>query len=174
MISQKPAEARQILLSHPPFAFAVVQSLMTLGMINQDTIKKIVQFPTNPNPQLGQMPPMKPNLGVPIPNNPPIGIVPPIHFNPNTMMQPNIPPPAIGAFPPQMNQPLPFPPQGVPPVGFPQMPMNQPVPDQAILLQLLSLPQEKIDLLPFDQRQTILQLKQMVGGVPPMQPPRGY
>lgn len=154
-VTQNPEQGRQLLVASPPLAFMTLQAQALLGMINQQTVQKILSSRTQP-PQ--PVPTPAPSM---VPQQ-----VPPVMMPPQ--MQPGLMPMMPGMMPPGM-VPGGFP--GFVPPGMPAQPM-MPQPTQVpgipelpeqhkqLLQQIFSMTPESIEKLPPDQKLQVQQLRQ--------------
>eukprot|EP01116_Phalansterium_solitarium_P004141 TRINITY_DN15039_c0_g1_i1.p1 TRINITY_DN15039_c0_g1~~TRINITY_DN15039_c0_g1_i1.p1 ORF type:complete len:377 (-),score=102.32 TRINITY_DN15039_c0_g1_i1:160-1290(-) len=179
IIQQNSDQARQILLSNPPLAYALLQAQAMLGMINMQTVQKLLlamqqqqqqmpapaappqQMPPQP-PMMAQQPPvMQPGF----PGGPPPGF--PGGLPPPPQQPPPLPMGFPGGPPPQFAGMPPAPPMGPAAGAFlPNMPTGTDaasLEQQAMLLQqVVNLTPEMISTLPPEQREQIQQLRQQL------------
>jgi len=165
VVQQNPDQARQLLLGNPHFAYALLQAEYLLGMINVQTVQKLIaktqQLP--PRPMGGPIPPMQGILPTGVPMNPPL------------LPTPNFQPPPVQFQPVPMKTPNPYQPpqQTIPDQYIAQAFGDVQLQDQQkeLLQQVVNLTPEQIEALPPEQRQQVQQLRQtLLGGFAPNMP----
>ncbi|KAL8782615.1 MAG: hypothetical protein Q9213_005247 [Squamulea squamosa] len=151
-----PTKATELLRQAPQLSFAIFQAMLLMGLVDTTVLASVVEQAAQPPPQPPQNVAPPPNMP---PSRPPPGYQPP-------------PPPPAGQYgqynmpghvptPPVHNQPYQPPPTHQPPPP----PHQQPPPPQAgidreaVLKQVLAMPQHEIDALPPPQRDQIMELK---------------
>jgi cleavage stimulation factor subunit 2 len=151
-IQSNPDQARQLLLSHPPLAYALLQAQALLGMIQIHTVQKILS--KNPSAM---------NIGGTTGISSPIGInsmptlgVPTVIANPAPTPTPPLIPTMTPTYGGSLFSPGIMPFQTSTPITSLSLTEEQ----QKQLLQVMSLTQEQIDQLSPEQRQQVQQLRQ--------------
>jgi len=134
MTDQSPEQARQLLMSNPQFAFALLQAQVILGMVDPRVVQQLLQGTIPPS---GSTP-----SAMSIPSNFPPAPQPPSQGPPHLGVPPQ-------AFP--VNAPTPQPQMFVPPQH-----------SQQLLQQVLQLTPQQIDNLPPVQRAQVKQLQEQL------------
>ncbi|KAL8697778.1 MAG: hypothetical protein Q9201_006937 [Fulgogasparrea decipioides] len=144
-----PAKATELLRQAPQLSFAIFQAMLLMGLVDTAVLASVVEQAAQPPPQSQ-------------PNNAPPPNMPPSRGPPQGYHAPPPPPqqqygqygmPGHVPTPPVPSQPYqPPPPQQQPPQ---QMGIDR----EALLKQVLAMPQHEIDLLAQPQRDQIMQLK---------------
>jgi cleavage stimulation factor subunit 2 len=139
LVTGDPAKATELLRQAPQLSYAIFQALLLMGLVDSNHIASVV----NESQQQAAAPPPVPTPKQQMPARP---VQPPYGYAPT--------PPMGGGYapPPQPT------PQQVPP---PQAPPSQ----EALLKQVLSLPQAQIDALPPAERAQIMALRQQFAQV---------
>lgn len=161
MSNNDPGQVTQLLQQQPQLAYAVFQALLLMGLVDTSILGQLVS--TGQQAQAPQPPPQPTSA----PYQPP-----PQQFHPPPPQQPP-------QFPPHFQQ---QPMMGTPPVhshGYPpppipqhlQKPPNFSAQEWESVRQVCSLPQQQIDSLDPNQRNSLMQLRQSYGHYfPQMQP----
>lgn len=143
LVTADPAKATQLFSTQPQLAYAIFQALLLLKLVDPQILAAILQAPVPP-----------PQQAIP-PQAPPQQYAPPTHQGYPHM------PPQYGNVPTPQNA-APYQP---PPSAPPPMQQQPPAPDRnALVQQLMALPQSEIDKLPPDQRVQIMTLRSQYGG----------
>lgn len=159
-----PAKATELLHQAPQLSYAIFQALLLMGLVSTDALASVVEGASNvaPVPAVPlPVPTSQPNYALPPPGSYPPGYPPP---PPHMSGQLGIPigtPPYHG----QAYQPPPPPVQQRPPPqqAAPQA-SAQVLPDtEALMQQVLAMPQEVIDSLPPADRAQLLALRASYG-----------
>jgi cleavage stimulation factor subunit 2 len=150
------AKATELLHQAPQLSYAIFQALLLMGLVSTEALGSVVEAastaPPIPPPQQQQQ-----AYPVPAPGNYPPGFPPPPpHMSGQLGMQMGTPPvQGQGLYPP------PPPLQRAPP---PQQQQAQALPDtDALMQQVLAMPQELIDSLPPGDRAQIMALRASYG-----------
>ncbi|PRP84684.1 cleavage stimulation factor, 3' pre-RNA, subunit 2, 64kDa [Planoprotostelium fungivorum] len=163
LVQQNPDQARSILNEKPQLAYALLRSQAILGMINAQTVQKLVT-------PVAQQPPMNMTSNPPIipgvnPMNPtPHMPVPPGNMN---MMMGGMPNPGYPPAGPVLYNGgnTSYPPQ---PHNFTPAPFNAPPlidqQQQQLIQTVMAMSQEQIDALPLEQRTAVQAIKQHLAG----------
>jgi len=157
-----PAKATELLHQAPQLSYAIFQALLLMGLVSTEALSSVVEAASTAPPaaaNLLQAPAAQPNYSVPPPGSYPAGFPPP---PPHMSGQLGIP---IGT-PPYHGQTYPPPPP--PTAQRPQQPSAAPgaqaLPDtDALMQQVLAMPQEVIDSLPPADRAQLLALRASFG-----------
>ncbi|KAL8839943.1 MAG: hypothetical protein Q9180_004072 [Flavoplaca navasiana] len=155
-----PTKATELLHQAPQLSFAIFQAMLLMGLVDTTVLASVVE-------QAAQPPPQPPQNIAPPPSMPPSR--PPQGYQP-----PPLPPGQYGQYgmpghvptPPAQNQPYPPPPihqQPPPPHQQPPQPPGG-IDREAVLKQVLAMPQHEIDALPPPQRDQIMELKRTLAG----------
>ncbi|KAI4273206.1 MAG: hypothetical protein LQ337_004794 [Flavoplaca oasis] len=155
-----PTKATELLHQAPQLSFAIFQAMLLMGLVDTTVLASVVE-------QAAQPPPQPPQNIAPPPSMPPSR--PPQGYQP-----PPLPPGQYGQYgmpghvptPPSQNQPYPPPPihqQPPPPHQQPPQPPGG-IDREAVLKQVLAMPQHEIDALPPPQRDQIMELKRTLAG----------
>ncbi|MCJ1406157.1 hypothetical protein MMC19_000222 [Ptychographa xylographoides] len=167
LVMGDPNKATELLKQAPQLSYAIFQALLLMGLVDTSVLSSVVEQAAQP------VPPPAPTPLQQIPARPVQGYQPP----PPQQQQPQQ----------QQQQQYQPPPQQTPHPGYPQIPgqgyaptppiqqqayqppPQQPVPPaqqdpNALLQQVLAMPQFEVDKLPQAERQQIMQLKQQFGG----------
>ncbi|KAL8999790.1 MAG: hypothetical protein Q9169_001463 [Polycauliona sp. 2 TL-2023] len=155
-----PAKATELLHQAPQLSFAIFQAMLLMGLVDTNVLASVVE-------QAAQPPPQPPQNIAPPPNMPPSR--PPQGYQPLP-----VPPGQYGQYgmpghvptPPAHNQPYPPPPMHQQPPPPHQQPPQPPgsIDRDAVLKQVLAMPQHEIDVLPPAQRDQIMELKRTLAG----------
>jgi len=152
LVTTDPGKATALLQQAPQLSYAIFQALLLMGLVSTDALSSVVEqasAPTAPPPSIQTQAPTPQSVQYPPPPVP----VPGQGFPPG--FPPSLPTGQIGT-PPQHGVPYPPPPQRAPqPVAPPAV---QPDND-ALMQQVLAMPQSLIDQLPPADRAQILALK---------------
>ncbi|KAN0121955.1 hypothetical protein V8E51_000281 [Hyaloscypha variabilis] len=150
------AKATELLHQAPQLSYAIFQALLLMGLVSTEALGSVVEAASQPPPmQTPQQ--QQPAYQVPPPSNYPPGFPPPPpHMSGQLGMQMGTPPQGQGLYPP------PPPPQRAPPPQ--QQQPQQALPDtDALMQQVLAMPQEVIDQLPPNDRAQIMTLRATYG-----------
>ncbi|KAL8817041.1 MAG: hypothetical protein Q9223_004053 [Gallowayella weberi] len=153
-----PTKATELLRQAPQLSFAIFQAMLLMGLVDTTVLASVVEQAAQPPPQQQQPPPQ---------NTAPPPTLPPSRPPPQAYQPPPPPPPTTGQYGQYGGMPgsVPTPPihhQAYPP---PHQQQQQPAPQpggidrEAVLKQVLAMPQHEIDLLPPAQRDQIMELK---------------
>ncbi|KAL9627229.1 MAG: hypothetical protein Q9204_006719 [Flavoplaca sp. TL-2023a] len=155
-----PTKATELLHQAPQLSFAIFQAMLLMGLVDTTVLASVVE-------QAAQPPPQPPQNIAPPPSMPPSR--PPQGYQP-----PPLPPGQYGQYgmpghvptPPAQNQPYPPPPTHQQPPPPHQQPSQPPggIDREAVLKQVLAMPQHEIDALPPPQRDQIMELKRTLAG----------
>jgi cleavage stimulation factor subunit 2 len=147
-----PAKATELLHQAPQLSYAIFQALLLMGLVSTDALSSVVEAASSA-PAPAPVPPPMQNQQYPVAVPAPGGFAPGYPPPPPHMSGPmgGTPPvPGRAAYPP------PPPPQVQPP--------QQALPDaEALMQQVLAMPQEVIDSLPPADRQQIMALRASYG-----------
>ncbi|KAL9047014.1 MAG: hypothetical protein Q9214_000300 [Letrouitia sp. 1 TL-2023] len=150
LVMGDPAKATELLKQAPQLSYAIFQALLLMGLVDTSVLRNVVEQAGQPSqPQAQPPPPQMP------PSRAPQGYPPPQQYPQYSMPAQHIPTPPVHSQPyqpPPIQQP---PPQ--------QQPQQQPTQEE-LLKQVLAMPQHEIDMLPPDQRNQIMALKQSLAG----------
>ncbi|KAL8733440.1 MAG: hypothetical protein Q9166_002066 [cf. Caloplaca sp. 2 TL-2023] len=152
-----PTKATELLRQAPQLSFAIFQAMLLMGLVDTAVLASVVE-------QAAQPPPQPPHNNAPPPNmppsRPPQGYQPPPpppgQYAPYGGMPGHVATPPIGH---QQYQPPPMPQQPPPPPQQQPPPQQASIDREAVLKQVLAMPQHEIDLLPPPQRDQIMELK---------------
>ncbi|KAH8676524.1 hinge domain of cleavage stimulation factor subunit 2-domain-containing protein [Tricladium varicosporioides] len=153
-----PAKATELLHQAPQLSYAIFQALLLMGLVSTESLQSVVQSAAPEAPPAAVAPPpvqtpYQPPGGAYPPGFPP----PPPHMSGQLGMQMGTPPVQNHVYPPP-----PAPVQARPPPV--QQQAAPPAPDtDALLQQVLSLPQEVIDSLPPDERAQLMAIRASAG-----------
>ncbi|KAH6675815.1 hinge domain of cleavage stimulation factor subunit 2-domain-containing protein [Halenospora varia] len=153
-----PAKATELLHQAPQLSYAIFQALLLMGLVSTESLQAVVQSAAPEAPPAAVAPPpvqtpYQPPAGGYPPGFPP----PPPHMSGQLGMQMGTPPVQNHVYPPP-----PAPVQARPPPV--QQQAAPPAPDtDALLQQVLSLPQEVIDSLPPDERAQLMAIRASAG-----------
>lgn len=150
-----PTKATELLHQAPQLSFAIFQAMLLMGLVDTTVLASVVEQAAQPLPQ--QPPNLAPPSNMP-PARPPQGHQPP-PLPPGQYGQYSMP--GHAPTPPIHNQPY-QPPQmhQQPPPPHQQPPQQQAGIDrEAVLKQVLAMPQHEVDALPPPQRDQIMELK---------------
>ncbi|KAL8644991.1 MAG: hypothetical protein Q9226_007499 [Calogaya cf. arnoldii] len=149
-----PTKATELLHQAPQLSFAIFQAMLLMGLVDTNVLASVVEQAAQPPPQ------------------PPQNIALPPTMPPSRLPQGYQPPPPPGQYgqygmsghvptPPVHHQPYPPPPMHQQPsLPHQQAPQQQAGIDrEAVLKQVLAMPQHEIDALPPPQRDQIMELK---------------
>lgn len=138
LVSTDPNTATALLRQAPQLSYAIFQALLLMGLVKADTLSSVVESAAvAPPPAPAQAPPTHQYTPAPAPGYPPAAYPPAGHVNT----------PPIGGMP------YPPPVQQAPPAAAAQ-------PDaDALIQQVLAMPQEVIDQLAPAERQQLLALR---------------
>lgn len=154
LTSTDPAKATELLQQAPQLSYAIFQALLLMGLVSTEALSSVVeaaaaQPATIPPPQQSYAPP--PQGSYP-PGFPP----PPPHMSGQLGMSMGTPPvQGHGSYPP-------------PPMQHRAIPAQQPAPQalpdsDALMQQVLAMPQELIDSLPPADRAQLMALRASYG-----------
>lgn len=148
LTSTDPAKATELLHQAPQLSFAIFQALLLMGLVSPSALEGVVEAAVA---QPSTIPPPQQSYGVPPPGSYPPGFPPPPpHMAGQLGMQ-------VGTPPVQVQHAYPPPPQRAPP---PQQAPPQVLPDaEALIQQVMAMPQELIDQLPPAERAQIMQIR---------------
>ncbi|KAH6643584.1 hinge domain of cleavage stimulation factor subunit 2-domain-containing protein [Boeremia exigua] len=132
LVMTDPAKATELLRQAPQLAYAIFQSLLLLNLVDESMLSRVVE------------------TGAPAPAPVP----------PQPQPTPVARPPTNYAMPPGYPQAVPTPPQMQPYAQPPQAP--PPMDNSALYAQVMALQPEQIAQLPPDQRNQIMQIRQMI------------
>ena len=150
LATNEPARAAELLKQAPQLSYAIFQALLLMNLVDSSLIKSIVEQsapvpgPINPTPAPPAMPPTA------MPSRP-LQAPPPQMTQFAGYGQPSVPTPPVQQ---QMYQ-------APPPAQTPAIPPGQ----EALIRQLLTMPQTDIDKLPPNERQQVMILRQQYGGM---------
>lgn len=150
LTSTDPAKATELLHQAPQLSYAIFQALLLMGLVSTDALSSVVEAATTAPPPV---PIPQQNYPVPPPGSYPPGFPPPpSHMSGQLGTQMGTPPIQGHAYPP------PPPPQQRPP------PQQAPLSDtDALMQQVLAMPQDVIDSLPPADRAQIMALRASYG-----------
>jgi cleavage stimulation factor subunit 2 len=149
LASTDPAKATELLHQAPQLSYAIFQALLLMGLVSTEALSSVVEAASAPPPVAAQQYP-------PPPGNYPPGFPPPPPHMSGQLAMPMGTPPVQGHGlypppPPQQRAPAPQPPP-------------QALPDtEALMAQVLAMPQEVIDSLPPADRAQLLALRASYG-----------
>lgn len=157
LVIQDPEKSTQLFSSAPQLSYAIFQALLLMGLVDTSVLASVVeqaaqpapvpapvqQIPTRPPPQYQA--PAPPQQYQPPPQ--------PTPYQPYQQMPGHMP----VATPPVMQQ-------GFPPPPPVQQPQQVPVGQEALLRQVLDMPQAEVDRLAPTEREQIMTLKRQFGG----------
>jgi len=141
----EPARATELLRQQPQLSYAIFQALILMNLVDHKILTQVMDQPQARPPTAVAQPPQIPQHQQPLHSFPP----PPQQYG-------GYPPP-IPARPPQYGLPPPLQHTQVPP---PAQQQPQPVDQQQLLQQILSMDQRTIDSLPPTERQQVMALRQ--------------
>ncbi|RDW85182.1 hypothetical protein BP6252_02772 [Coleophoma cylindrospora] len=150
LTSADPAKATELLNQAPQLSYAIFQALLLMGLVSTEALSSVVEAaaaaPTPaPQPAYAIPPPGSYSAGFP---------PPPPHMSGQLGAQIGTPPPNYGqAYPAP-------PPQRAPPAATPQPALSE---TDALMQQVLAMPQELIDSLPPAERAQLLALRAQFG-----------
>ncbi|KAI4241246.1 MAG: hypothetical protein L6R40_004662 [Gallowayella cf. fulva] len=152
-----PTKATELLRQAPQLSFAIFQAMLLMGLVDTAVLASVVEQAAQPPPQPPQNTVPPPNLP---PSRPPQGYQPPPapsgQYGQYGGMPGAVPTPPVhhqAYQPPPMQQQQPPPPHQQPPQH------QGGIDREAVLKQVLAMPQHEIDLLPPAQRDQIMELK---------------
>lgn len=154
LVMGDPAKATELLKQAPQLSYAIFQALLLMGLVDTSALSSVIQEasqPAQPPPQQ-QIPPPRPTpvgYGQPPPPQQQYGQYqppPPSHLLDPRMAHVPTPPVQGGMYQPPPQQ------QAPPPQVSPEQ--------QALIQQVLAMPQAQIDMLGPTERAQIMQLKQ--------------
>ncbi|KAE8449413.1 hypothetical protein EG329_008314 [Mollisiaceae sp. DMI_Dod_QoI] len=151
------AKATELLHQAPQLSYAIFQALLLMGLVSTEALSSVVEAASTAPPPPVPTPQQQQAYQAPQPGNYPPGYPPPPpHMSGQMGMQMGTPPvPGQGLYPPP-------PPQRVPPPQ--QQAPQQQLPDtDALMQQVLAMPQEVIDSLPPADRAQLLALRASFG-----------
>jgi cleavage stimulation factor subunit 2 len=161
LVSTDQAKATELLRQAPQLSYAIFQALLLMGLVSTDALSSVVEQATaapTPAPPVSVQAPTPQNYAIPIPGQGgfPPGFPPP---PPQYAAQTGTPPLGMGypPPPPPFQQPIQ---QRATPV---QAPAADPATD-ALIQQVMSMPQSLIDQLPPAEREQLLALRRSFGG----------
>lgn len=140
MSREDPDRATLLLKQAPALTYAITQILILMKLTDQNTLASVIQQTAT---QQAPRPAPPPSVQPPHPSYPPYGAPPPQQYV--------APTPPVGA-PYQPPQPQ-----------APQQSSGDPARD-ALIAQVMAMPQEQIDALPPNDRAQIMMLRQQLGG----------
>jgi len=157
LVLQDPDKATQLFSSAPQLSYAIFQALLLMGLVDTSVLGAVVEQAAQPapTPTPVQQMPSRPNPQYP-PQAPPQQYPPPPQatpYPPYHQMQGHMP----VATPPIMQHAFPPP----PPV---QQTQQAPAGQEALLRQVLDMPQAEVDKLAPTEREQIMALKRQFGG----------
>ncbi|KAI4113617.1 MAG: hypothetical protein LQ338_008147 [Usnochroma carphineum] len=167
LATNDPAKATELLRQAPQLSFAIFQAMLLMGLVDPAVLASVVeQAAQPPQPQPQPQPQAPPPQAAPLPNNMPPSRGPP----PQGYHQPPPPPPPQQQYaqyglpghvptPPVHSQPYQPPPIQQQPPPPQQPPAPQGIDREAVLKQVLAMPQHEIDALPQQARDQVMQLK---------------
>ncbi|KAL8906850.1 MAG: hypothetical protein Q9207_001777 [Kuettlingeria erythrocarpa] len=151
-----PAKATELLRQAPQLSFAIFQAMLLMGLVDTAVLGTVIEQPAQQPPQ---------QQAAPAQVAPPPSSIPPSRGPPQGYHQPpQLPPPqqqqygqyglpAHVATPPVHTQPY------QPPPMQQQPPPPQGIDQEAVIKQVLAMPQHEIDVLPQQARDQIMTLK---------------
>jgi cleavage stimulation factor subunit 2 len=154
LTSTDPAKATELLQQAPQLSYAIFQALLLMGLVSTEALSSVVEAAAG---QPAPIPPLQQGYaGPPIGSYPPGYPPPPPHMSGQLGMQMATPPvQGHGAYAPP-------PPQHRAPIA--QQPAPQALPDSdALMQQVLAMPQELIDSLPPADRAQLMALRASYG-----------
>jgi len=171
LCSTDPAKATELLHQAPQLSYAIFQALLLMGLVQPEALASVVESaslaasaPVAPPQPVSQ----PPNYGQPNSNYPPGYPPPPPHMSgPLGMPMMGGAPAPTGSrgpsggyapLPQTYRQPPPQPPQQPPPQQQPALPDND-----ALMQQVMAMPQELIDSLPPADRAQLMALRSQYG-----------
>ncbi|KAH8771512.1 hypothetical protein BGZ57DRAFT_896336 [Hyaloscypha finlandica] len=145
------AKATELLHQAPQLSYAIFQALLLMGLVSTEALGSVVEAASQPPPI---QTPQQQQYQAPVPGSYPPGFPPPPqHMSGQLGMPMGTPPQSQGLYPP------PPPQQRAPP---PQQ--QQALPDaDALMQQVMAMPQEVIDQLPPGDRAQIMALRASYG-----------
>ncbi|KAL3419210.1 RNA recognition domain-containing protein [Phlyctema vagabunda] len=153
LASSDPTKATELLNQAPQLSYAIFQALLLMGLVSTEALSSVVEAAAAaPTPA----PAPQPNYSVPPPGSYPAGFPPPPHMASQLGGSVGTPPPNYG----QGYPPPPPPPQRAPQQAPPQQNMSE---TDALMQQVLAMPQEVIDSLPPAERAQLLALRASYG-----------
>lgn len=151
LTSTDPAKATELLQQAPQLSYAIFQALLLMGLVSTDALSSVVEA-------AAAQPPAQQAYGAPPPGAYPPGYPPPPpHMSGHMGVSMATPPvPGHGSYAPPPMQ------HRAPPAQ--QQPAPQAVPDSdALMQQVLAMPQELIDSLPPADRAQLMALRASYG-----------
>ncbi|KAL9595253.1 MAG: hypothetical protein Q9219_006557 [cf. Caloplaca sp. 3 TL-2023] len=160
LATNDPAKATELLHQAPQLSFAIFQAMLLMGLVDTAVLASVVEQAAQPlaPPQAQPQPPP------PTQNMPPTRLPQAYHQAPPPPPQQqfgqyglpsHVPTPPVHSQP---YQPPPIQPQP-PPQQQPQPPQGMGIDREAIIKQVLAMPQHEVDSLPQQHRDQIMQLK---------------
>lgn len=154
LTSTDPAKATELLHQAPQLSFAIFQALLLMGLVSPSALESVVEAAVQPAASTAPVPPgQQQPYGIPPQGSYPPGFPPPPpHMAGQLGMPAGTPPQGQHLYPPPPPQRAPQPQQQPPP--------QQALPDtDALIQQVLAMPQELVDQLPPAERAQIMQIR---------------
>ncbi|KAL8654338.1 MAG: hypothetical protein Q9210_001575 [Variospora velana] len=149
-----PAKATELLRQAPQLSFAIFQAMLLMGLVDPAVLATVVEQAAQPPQQQAAPPPQAaPPINMPPSRGPPQGYHQPPPMPPSQQQFGQYGLPAHAPTPPVHNQPY------QPPPMQQQPPVPQGIDKDAVIQQVLAMPQHEIDALPQQARDQIMQLK---------------
>lgn len=176
LVTSDPAKATELLRQAPQLSYAIFQALLLLNLVDTNVLSSVVQQAAQapaPLPQQ-QAPPLPPPGHLPpphqMPGQPPLSMYPPQPGQPGAPPVPQYPPHFAHLQPGMQHAPTPppqyqQPPQQAVPPPQAQAPPQQGMDQQAIIRQVLALPQAQIDAMEPGARAQIMAYRQSLIGM---------
>jgi cleavage stimulation factor subunit 2 len=156
LVMTDPAKATELLRQAPQLAYAIFQSLLLLNLVDPSMLGALVETAPAPAAPPVQAPPQPQPTPI---ARPPAGYPMPPGYPPQAAPTPPAGYPMPPGYPPQA---APTPPQPYPYAQPPPQAQPAPTGNEALYKQVMDLQPEVIAQLPPDQRNQIMQLRQML------------
>ncbi|KAI4115313.1 MAG: hypothetical protein LQ345_004060 [Seirophora villosa] len=155
LATSDPAKATELLRQAPQLSFAIFQAMLLMGLVDPAVLATVVEQAAQPPQQQQQAPPPQaaPPSNMPPSRGPPQGFHQPPPMPPSQQQFGQYGVPGHAPTPPVHNQPY------QPPPVQQQPPPPQGIDKDAVIQQVLAMPQHEIDALPQQARDQIMQLK---------------
>jgi cleavage stimulation factor subunit 2 len=158
LVATDPQKATELLRQAPQLSYAIFQALLLMGLVSTDALASVVEQATAPAP----VPPPA-TVHAPTPQGQ-------AQYPPPPIPVPSQYPPAFPPPPPHLAGQVATPPaQGIgyapPPPPQYQAPVSAATPDtEALMAQVMAMPQSIIDSLPPAERAQLMALRAQLGG----------
>ncbi|KAL9014658.1 MAG: hypothetical protein Q9173_000691 [Seirophora scorigena] len=153
LATSDPAKATELLRQAPQLSFAIFQAMLLMGLVDPAVLATVVEQAAQPPQQQAPPPQAAPPSNMPPSRGPPQGYHQPPPMPPSQQQFGPYGVPGHAPTPPVHNQPY------QPPSMQQQPPPPQGIDKDAVIQQVLAMPQHEIDALPQQARDQIMQLK---------------